>query len=345
MASSPYVYDVAIDHAKADGAAAHELAASFHTAGMRLWLPGRSAPRAELGSAMESSYAAVEIVGSASLRPAELSPCSVLVLVPGSPVTPRDVARSASGAIVVDFRDGFADARRLSDLHAAITHQSGHAGPGLRPALGHAELKIRTASSYDSIAEKFSAQWFDHPPVQPLEMFAGLLPRSANVLDAGCGPGHHAKFLAEHGHNVVGVDISANMVRIARARVAAAQFLRMDMQALRFSPASFDGIWCAGAAMHIPREEIVSVFRGFRRLVRHGGVVGINMQVGRRSEIVELGDDRRFFEYYRTEQEIVRLARRAGLHTVAVDIGTTGRNTHDLDMRLTWATLLTVKGA
>lgn len=165
------------------------------------------------------------------------------------------------------------------------------------------------------------------------------------MLDAGCGPGHHAAFLAARGHDVVGVDISAGMLRIARSRMPAGTFLRRDIQDLRFPPGVFDGVWCAGAAMHIPREEIVGVLRGFRRLVRPGGVVGVNMQIGRRSEVVEYDNDHRFFEYYRDVDEIARLIGRSGLRPVAVDVGTTSRNTHGLDLRLTWATIVATRTA
>ena len=47
------------------------------------------------------------------------------------------------------------------------------------------------------------------------------LPLRAQVLDVGCGPGWMSEFLARCGYSVTGVDISADMVRIARERVDA----------------------------------------------------------------------------------------------------------------------------
>lgn len=335
MASSPEVYDLVVDHVRTDRTAAEAFAAPLRNAGLRLWLPGRSSPDAypAAASALAASRDAVQLVGAEGLRVATLPHRPIVVLLPGSVMSPRDIP----DGVVIDFRDGFDDPREWSELRTTMSADAE------LPLLGHAELKRRTAASYDNIADKFAAQWFDHPPVRPLELFADALPRAARVLDAGCGPGHHARFLAARGHDVVGIDLSAAMLQIARSRVRSASFLRMDLQDLRFPPGTFDGIWCAGAAMHIPREEIVAVFRSFRRLVRPGGMVGINMQVGRRSEIVEFENDHRFFEYYPSEREIGRLASRAGLRVVATDLGETGRNTHGLDMRLVWATLLTIR--
>lgn len=43
----------------------------------------------------------------------------------------------------------------------------------------------------------------------------------AQVLDVGCGPGWLSEFLARCGYSVTGVDVSEDMVRIARERIAA----------------------------------------------------------------------------------------------------------------------------
>jgi SAM-dependent methyltransferase len=43
----------------------------------------------------------------------------------------------------------------------------------------------------------------------------------AQVLDVGCGPGWLSEFLARCGYRVTGVDVSEDMIRIARERVAA----------------------------------------------------------------------------------------------------------------------------
>ncbi|MDX6620950.1 MAG: hypothetical protein QOK36_3336, partial [Gaiellales bacterium] len=44
-----------------------------------------------------------------------------------------------------------------------------------------------------------------------------LLPRRARVLDAGCGPGRVGAFLADAGHEVVGVDADPVLIAAAEA--------------------------------------------------------------------------------------------------------------------------------
>ena len=197
----------------------------------------------------------------------------------------------------------------------------------------------RTIRSYDAIAEKFAAQWFEHPPIEILDLLLDLMGRHGCILDAGCGPGHHAKYLAMRGQDVVGIDLSEGMLGIAKGRVDGVTFRKMDIRRLAFAGQTFDAVWCAGAAMHVPREEAVELLTGFRRVLRPNGVLGLNLQVDKHSELVRHDEDHRFFEYYRDFAEVERLLSYAGFDPVARNYGKTNRNTHGLDITLQWATV------
>jgi SAM-dependent methyltransferase len=53
---------------------------------------------------------------------------------------------------------------------------------------------------------------------------------SSTVLDLGCGTGRHAVILAARGRSVVGVDVSTDMVAIARRRAADAGVSSVDFE-------------------------------------------------------------------------------------------------------------------
>ena len=55
-------------------------------------------------------------------------------------------------------------------------------------------------------AEKFIGQLLQH--LQP--------PAGSKMLDVACGKGRHSKFLAEHGFNVTGIDISPDSIQFAK---------------------------------------------------------------------------------------------------------------------------------
>lgn len=69
------------------------------------------------------------------------------------------------------------------------------------------------------------------------------------ILDVGCGPGRHARALAERGMNVLGVDISQRFIDLARRDAPpGAEFERLDARHLPFS-GEFDAVisLCQGA--------------------------------------------------------------------------------------------------
>ncbi|WP_420175929.1 class I SAM-dependent methyltransferase [Luteococcus sp. OSA5] len=83
-----------------------------------------------------------------------------------------------------------------------------------------------------------------------------MAPRGARILDAGCGPGRHASWLAERGHDVVGVDLDPTLIEIARREAPGPRYFAQDL-ALLDLPAQgvtepFDVILSAGNVITFP---------------------------------------------------------------------------------------------
>ncbi|MBR3783726.1 MAG: bifunctional demethylmenaquinone methyltransferase/2-methoxy-6-polyprenyl-1,4-benzoquinol methylase UbiE [Bacteroidales bacterium] len=66
-----------------------------------------------------------------------------------------------------------------------------------------------------------------------------------NVLDVACGTGDMAVSLVERGCTVTGVDISEEMLAIARQKAPIVTFMIADAEHLPFHDASFDAVTCA----------------------------------------------------------------------------------------------------
>jgi len=80
---------------------------------------------------------------------------------------------------------------------------------------------------------------------------AGLQP-GALVLDAPCGTGILAPFLARRGLSVIGADISPAMLAVAHERDRGLGHLRADLEAPPLRARSVDAVVCTRFLMHVP---------------------------------------------------------------------------------------------
>ena len=89
------------------------------------------------------------------------------------------------------------------------------------------------------------------------------------ALDAACGTGRFAEFLASRGHRVIGVDSSPDMLALARQRVPGAKFHLAGLDRLPLPDDSVDVIVCALALEHV--ASLDPVLAEFARVLRPGG--------------------------------------------------------------------------
>ncbi|MGH2506883.1 MAG: class I SAM-dependent methyltransferase [Ktedonobacteraceae bacterium] len=135
-----------------------------------------------------------------------------------------------------------------------------------------------TTSTYDDIAE-----WYDNwvgthsmnedpffPAVEALmDEIEGL-----RICDLACGQGRVARHLTSLGARVVGIDLSANLLEIARRYEAATpqgiEYLQADARNLDSDVLGiFDGVVCCMALMDIP--DLVPTLHSVARILRPGG--------------------------------------------------------------------------
>jgi ubiquinone/menaquinone biosynthesis C-methylase UbiE len=100
------------------------------------------------------------------------------------------------------------------------------------------------------------------------------------VLDAGTGFGRFACALASSGAKVSGIDISMDMLRLARSNAGELagniSWHRGDVEQLPFGDESFDAAVCMETLMHVPQP--LAAVKELARVVRPGGIIitGIN---------------------------------------------------------------------
>jgi ArsR family transcriptional regulator len=111
-----------------------------------------------------------------------------------------------------------------------------------------------------------------------LSAMLGLVPRGLLVADIGTGTGGMLPYLADVADQVVAVDISAEMLRRARAKARSlaldnVTFARGDLARLPIETASVDAAFAVLVLHHAARPS--SALRELARIVRPGGTVVI----------------------------------------------------------------------
>jgi SAM-dependent methyltransferase len=99
--------------------------------------------------------------------------------------------------------------------------------------------------------------------------------RGARLLDLACGYGRHTVRLARRGYEVVGLDLSMDMLKVALTQAQtdslSIKFVHGDMRDLNFQEV-FDGAFCLDTSFgYFSESENLMVLRGLHDALKRGG--------------------------------------------------------------------------
>lgn len=160
-----------------------------------------------------------------------------------------------------------------------------------------------------------------------LEQFLPDQGNGLQVLDVGCGTGHHAAWLRERGFTVVGIDGSAAMLQRARAHDSGIPFIQADAEALPVADGRFDIVLCIELLRYLPRMQ--PCLAELARVLRPGGtclataspLFSLNGYplVNRIARRVRLGNLVRLKQYFTTVDRFRAGSLQAGFRTAEVN--------------------------
>lgn len=130
-----------------------------------------------------------------------------------------------------------------------------------------------SAEFYDAIYQGFK----DYPAEarQIAALVHAVHPGGRSILDVGCGTGEHARLLAgEHGFTVDGVDLDAELLRLARRKHRAGHFEQADMSDFHLGR-RYDVVLCLFSSIGYVRtqDRLIMALRRFEEHLAPGGVV------------------------------------------------------------------------
>lgn len=138
--------------------------------------------------------------------------------------------------------------------------------------------KDKTLDYYERNADSFVTGTIDVRFADTQKRFASFLPDGAYILDFGCGSGRDAKAFLDMGYRVDAVDGSDKLCEMASDNTG------ITVRKMLFSELDecekYDGIWACASILHLPKEELKSVFGKMLRAVKNGGYIYTSLKYG-----------------------------------------------------------------
>lgn len=140
-------------------------------------------------------------------------------------------------------------------------------------------------NDYDRIAAEYARRLFHELENKPkdrelLLRFAADVRDQGEVCDMGCGPGHVARFLADAGIRVFGLDLSPEMLARARRLNPDLSFREGNLLSMPLADDSLAGMTAFYAIVNIPPESLPVAFCEMLRVLQPGGLLLLAFHIG-----------------------------------------------------------------
>ena len=143
-----------------------------------------------------------------------------------------------------------------------------------------------TINTYNNIVDEY-IEYFNskdmHGNVQfqkEIDILIDNLDEGSRILDVGTATGDYPKYLTEKcdkNFEVIGIDSSENMIKVAKEKAPKAEFKVMDMRYLDFPDNHFDAIICFATLIHVDDKTAIEVMNKFDSLLKEKGILIINV--------------------------------------------------------------------
>ena len=147
-------------------------------------------------------------------------------------------------------------------------------------------------SSYADEYDKLNKD--DHFDDQNVFHFLKQLQKGVKILDLGCGSGIHVKLIRQKDFDVVGIDTSSKLLKIAKKRNPDNEFHLMDVTNLMLPDSSFEGALSLYVLDHLPSDLIITTLEEVYRVLKNKGLFLLILHEGDfEGEKVDLMDPRK----------------------------------------------------
>ena len=128
----------------------------------------------------------------------------------------------------------------------------------------------------------YHARTFSVDPSSFLNILATHLQTGSTVIDIGCGSGRDILWLKRRGYDVIGLERSSGLARLAREHTGS-RIIEADFETFNFAGLSADALLLIGALVHLPHPSFSNVLESICRALKSSGLLLITMKQGKGS--------------------------------------------------------------
>ena len=158
--------------------------------------------------------------------------------------------------------------------------------------------------TYNEIAQEYEKEFGnDYSDTPYIDIFLNYLD-GKKVLDIGCGVGNLTKYILDKGFNVDGIDLSEEMLNIAKSKYDDINFLQMNMKDIILDK-KYDGIMLAYSLFHLTKQEVLEVLPKYYSLLNNKGKMLLILQSGKGEQVIDeplKNGLKMFINYYSLEE-------------------------------------------
>ncbi len=140
-----------------------------------------------------------------------------------------------------------------------------------------------TFKTWNKIAKIYENKFMDYDLYNDTyDIFLDFINTNSSVLEIGCGPGNITRYLLAKNPNlkIKGIDISENMVALARNNNPLAEFEIMDSRKLDSLNDKFDAIICGFCIPYLSQADCLKLIADCKNLLNDSGLFYLSFVAG-----------------------------------------------------------------
>jgi len=177
-----------------------------------------------------------------------------------------------------------------------------------------------TIETTNQLAEKYHKRYNDNKIMEKhRKVFISLL-KGKHILDIGCGTGRDCREFSKLGMITSGIDISDEMLKIAKKESPKTFLYKLDMEEITFK-SKFNGLWICSSLYHIKKKDIFPILNSFNKALKRNGIIFITVKEGIGQGYHKrkyFGNLEKFYAFYE-DYEIIRLLSGSGFNVISMN--------------------------